>query len=95
MPRPTRLSFGAPVLLLAVLAGCSSRTNVSAIGNVPGQYSHVYITAQAVWFNASATAGPDDSGWVKFPLSSPATVDLVTDSNGNFGNLITDRKLTP
>ena len=95
MPRPTRLSFGASVLLLAVLAGCSSRTNVSAIGNVPGQYSHVYITAQAVWFNASATAGPDDSGWVKFPLSSPATVDLVTDSNGNFGNLITDLKLTP
>jgi hypothetical protein len=95
MPRPTRLSFGASVLLLAVLAGCSSRTDVSAIGNVPGQYSHVYITAQAVWFNASATAGPDDSGWTKFPLSSPATVDLVTDSNGNFGNLITDLKLTP
>jgi Domain of unknown function (DUF4382) len=95
MPRPTRLSFGASVLLLAALAGCSSRTDVSAIGNVPGQYSHVYITAQAVWFNASATAGPDDSGWVKFPLSSPATVDLVTDSNGNFGNLITDLKLTP
>jgi len=95
MPRPTRLSFGAAVLLLAVLAGCSSRTNVAAIGNVPGQYSHVYITAQAVWFNASATAGPDDSGWTKFPLSSPATVDLVTDSNGNFGNLITDLKLAP
>ena len=95
MLRPTRLPFGAAVLLLAVLAGCSSRTNVSAIGNVPGQYSHLYITAQAVWFNASATAGPDDSGWVKFPLSSPATVDLVTDSSGNFGNLITDLKLTP
>jgi hypothetical protein len=95
MPRPTRLLFGAPVLLLALLAGCSSRTDVAATGNVPGQYSHVYITAQAVWFNASATAGPDDSGWVKFPLSSPATVDLVTDSNGNFGNLITDLKLQP
>jgi hypothetical protein len=95
MPRLTRPCFGASVLLLAVLAGCSSRTDVSAIGNVPGQYSHMYITAQAVWFNASATAGPDDSGWVKFPLSSPATVDLVTDSNGNFGNLITDLKLAP
>ncbi|HEY8052571.1 MAG TPA: DUF4382 domain-containing protein [Steroidobacteraceae bacterium] len=95
MSRPT-LKLGAPVLLLAaVLGGCSSRTNVSAIGNVPGQYSHVYITAQAVWFNSSATAGPDDSGWVKFPLSSPATVDLVTDSNGNFGNLITALKLQP
>jgi hypothetical protein len=95
MPRLTRPCFGASVLLLAALAGCSSRTDVAAIGNVPGQYSHVYITAQAVWFNSSATAGPDDSGWVKFPLSSPATVDLVTDSNGNFGNLITDLKLQP
>jgi hypothetical protein len=96
MTPPDRLRFGASVLLVAVvLGGCSSRSNISATGNVPGQYSHVYITAQAVWFNANATAGPDDSGWVKFPLSTPATVDLVTDSNGNFGNLITDLKLKP
>lgn len=96
MTHPIRPGFGAPVLLLAaLLAGCSSRTNISATGNVPGQYSHLYVTAQAVWFNSSATAGPDDSGWVKFPLSSPATVDLVTDSNGNFGNLTTDLKLQP
>jgi Domain of unknown function (DUF4382) len=96
MTPPARPRLGASVLLLAVvLGGCSSRSNVSATGNVPGQYSHVYITAQALWFNASATAGPDDSGWVKFPLSSPATVDLVTDSNGNFGNLITHLKLQP
>jgi hypothetical protein len=79
----------------AALGGCSSRTNVSAIGNVPGTYSHVYITAQAVWFNTSATAGPDDSGWAKFNLSTPATVDLITDSNGSFGLLVTDLKLTP
>jgi hypothetical protein len=95
MAGPTRLYFGASLLLCAVLAGCSSRTDVSATGNVPGQYSHVYITAQAVWFNASATAGPDDSGWTKFPLSTPATVDLVTDSGGNFGTLVTDLKLGP
>src|SRR5579863_796606 len=93
MPRPTRLSFGAAVLLLAVLAGCSSRTNVAAIGNVPGQYSHVYITAQAVWFNASATAGPDDSGWVKFPLSSPATVDLVAAEAGTLATLASDLRV--
>jgi hypothetical protein len=96
MRRPTRLSLGASVLLLAVvLGGCSSRSNVSATGNVPSQYSHVYITAQAVWFNTSATAGPDDSGWVKFPLSTPATVDLVADASGNFGSLITDLNLKP
>ena len=71
----------------AGLGGCSSRTNVSAIGNVPGTYSHVYVTAQAVWFHTSATAGPDDSGWAKFNLSTPATVDLIADSNGNFALL--------
>lgn len=96
MRPPTRYCLGVSVLLLAVvLGGCSSRSNVSATGNVPSQYSHVYVTAQAVWFNPSATAGPDDSGWVQFPLSSPATVDLVADSSGNFGSLITDLKLKP
>ena len=79
----------------AALGGCSSRTNVSATGNVPGFYSHVYITAQAVWFNQSATAGPNDGGWAKFTLSTPATVDLVADSNGSFGFLMNDLKVTP
>jgi hypothetical protein len=81
--------------LAAALAGCSSRTNVAATGISPAFYTHVYITAQAVWFNASATAGPDDAGWVKFTPSTPVTVDLVTDSGGNFANLATDLKLTP
>ena len=81
--------------LTAALAGCSSRTNVAATGNSPALYTHVYITAQAVWFNSSATAGPDDAGWVKFMPSTPVTVDLVADSGGNFANLATDLKLTP
>ena len=81
--------------LAAALAGCSSRTNVAATGNSPALYTHVYITAQAVWFNNSATAGPDDAGWVKFTPSTPVTVDLVADSGGNFANLATDLRLTP
>ena len=81
--------------LTGALAGCSTRTNVSATGNSPALYTHVYITAQAVWFNASATAGPDDGGWAKFTLPTPVTVDLVTDSRGGFANLVTDLKLAP
>jgi len=77
------------------VAGCSTRTNVSVTGNTPARYSHVWITAQAVWFNTSAIAGPDDSGWVRFPLSTPATVDLVTESGGNLGSLVTGLKLAP
>jgi hypothetical protein len=81
--------------LTAALAGCSTRTNVSATGNSPALYTHVYITAQAVWFNGSDTAGPDDGGWAKFALSTPVTVDLVADSRGSFANLVTDLKLAP
>src|ERR1700704_2380568 len=81
--------------LCCAVAGCSTRTDVSVTGNTPAQYSHVWITAQEVWFNTSAIAGPDDGGWVKFPLSTPATVDLVTDSGGTLGSLVTGLKLGP
>lgn len=82
-------------VLAAALGGCSTRTNVAATGDSPALYTHVYITAQAVWFNSNATAGPDDGGWAQFPLSTPVTVDLVADSTGNFANLATDLKLAP
>src|SRR5258708_2052478 len=81
--------------LCCAVAGCSTRTDVSVTGNTPAQYSHVWITAQEVGFNSSATAGPDDGGWVKFPLSTPATVDLVTDTGGNLASLVTGLRLTP
>ena len=81
--------------LCCAVAGCSTRTDVSVTGNTPAQYSHVWITAQEVWFNTSAIAGPDDGGWVKFPLSTPVTVDLVTESGGNLGSLVTGLKLAP
>jgi hypothetical protein len=81
--------------LCCALAGCSTRTDVSVTGNTPAKYSHVWVTAQEVWFNTSAIAGPDDGGWVKFPLSTPATVDLVTASGGNLGSLVTSLKLAP
>ncbi len=81
--------------LCCAVAGCSTRTDVSVTGNTPAKYSHVWVTAQEVWFNTSAIAGPDDGGWVKFPLSTPATVDLVTASGGNLGSLVTSLKLAP
>jgi hypothetical protein len=90
------LSLAVPIAgLVCVAAGCSVKTDVSVTGNSPALYSHVWITAQEVWFHTSANAGPDDGGWVKFPLSTPATVDLVTDSGGNLGSLVTGLKLVP
>jgi hypothetical protein len=62
----------------AGLVGCTAKTNVSATGNVPAQYSHLYMSVQAIWLHTSATAGPDDTAWIKFPLSTPVTVDLAS-----------------
>ena len=91
---PVALAVSIAGLCCAV-AGCSTRTDVSVTGNTPAQYSHVWITAQEVWFNTSAIAGPDDGGWVRFPLSTPVTVDLVAESGGNLRSLFTGLKLAP
>ncbi len=72
---------------LGLLAGCGTRTDVSLTGNTPAQYSHVWVTVQAVWFNTSATAGPDDGGWDKFPLKTPNTIDLVAQTGGNLESI--------
>jgi hypothetical protein len=93
--RRTALLAVSLAALGGVLGGCSSRTNVAATGDSPALYTHVYLTAQAVWFNGSASAGPDDPGWVKLTPATPVTVDLVADSGGNFANLATDLKVPP
>src|SRR5215472_5326223 len=86
-----KYSLSAALLALpalsSLLAACSASTEVSATGNTPAQYSHVYVTVQEVWFNTSSTAGPDDGGWRKFPLKTPSTVDLVAQNGGNFGRI--------
>lgn len=79
----------------AALAGCASRTNVDATAATPAQFTHVYITTQAVWFNTKANAGPDDGGWAKFALKTPVTVDLVTESNGTLGEIANDLRVAP
>ncbi|HEY0768197.1 MAG TPA: DUF4382 domain-containing protein [Steroidobacteraceae bacterium] len=92
MPVALAVSIGC---LCFALAGCSTHTDVSVTGNTPAKYSHVWLTTQEVWFNTSATAGPDDGGWVKFPLATATTVDLVTQSGGNLGGIVTGLKLAP
>jgi hypothetical protein len=78
-----------------LLVGCSASTEVSLTGNTPAQYSHVWITTQELWFNSSATAGPDDSGWAKFPLSTATTIDLVAEGGGNLGSIISGLSVIP
>jgi len=69
------LCAAAIVITLAVLAGCGSsgpqtgfvNTSVSdpAPCGVPnGPYNHLYVTVADVMIHASATAGPNDPGWI-------------------------------
>jgi hypothetical protein len=100
----TRAMIAASVLS-ALAAGCgggssgsggSAAANTQGFANVsmtdaPGDYDSVWVTVSAVWFHTNSAAGPDDTGWSKFPLTAPVTVDLLTLQNGNlsqvFGNL--------
>lgn len=84
---------GIALALCAAFAGCSSRTNVSATGSTPSQFTHVFITTAEVWFNTNENAGPDDGNWSKFPLTNPVTVDLVQQSNGTLGEVANDLRL--
>ena len=88
-------SGGVLLALCAAFAGCSSRTNVSATGNTPTQFTHVYITAQAVWFNTAKGASPDDAGWARFQVKTPVTIDLVQQSNGTLGEIANDLRVAP
>jgi len=86
---------GVLLAVCAALAGCSSRTNVSATGATPAQFTHVFITAQAVWFNTNKGATPADAGWARFQLKTPVTVDLVQQSNGTLGEIANDLRVAP
>jgi Domain of unknown function (DUF4382) len=97
MSQMTRFAFtgGALLALCGAFSGCSSRTNVSTTGSTPSQFTHVFITTQEVWFNTKKNAGPDDTGWAKFPLKTPVTVDLVTESNGTLGEIAHGLRIAP
>ena len=86
---------GIVMALCAAFAGCSTRSNVEVTGSTPSQYTHIFITAQAVWFNTSKTAGPDDSGWSRFQLKDPVTFDLDQQSNGTLGEVARDLHVSP
>jgi trimeric autotransporter adhesin len=92
-----RGGFRLPILALLAgglaLAGCQSRTNVSATGNTAAQFTHVFVTINQIWFNTSATALATDSSWNEFTLSTPQTVDLVNLSGGTLSQFASNLKL--
>jgi Domain of unknown function (DUF4382) len=90
---PNKLTAVTALLGCAMLAGCESRTNVSATGSTPAQYTHVFLTINQIWFNTSSTALATDSSWDKFTLTTPETVDLVALNNGTLNQFANQLKL--
>src|SRR5579864_9500053 len=92
---PLYAPCGIAVLLAAqALTGCTPKTDVSLTADVPAQYAHVFVTFQQVWFNTDPNAGPDESGWQKFTLVSPDTVDLFSAAEGTLTQLTTGLKVS-
>jgi hypothetical protein len=100
------LALAAALLFLVSLAACSGGgSDAVAAGPTgavslsltdgPGDYDHVWITIEDVWFHRSGNAGPLDAGWHRFPLKTAVTVDLAALSNGTVGNPIWDRIALP
>jgi hypothetical protein len=91
--RLARLPTLAVVVGCTALAACESRTNVSATGNAPAQFTHVFLTVNQIWFNTSASALQNDPSWVKFALSAPETVDLANLDDGKLSQFASELKL--
>jgi hypothetical protein len=58
-----------------------------SVADAPGDFDHVYITVKDVWFHTSDIADPRAAGWLKYPLATPVTVDLLTLANGNMQSI--------
>ena len=76
-------------------AGAQSAGTVSvALTDAPGlEYDHVWVTVRDIWFHTSDAAGPNDAGWLKFPLAAPVTVDLATLTNGAMATVFNNLSL--
>src|SRR5579885_1272134 len=102
-PRMRNLVFAASLLLIGstalLLVSCSS-TSSSKLATVQvslsdpstcsapqGPYTHIYVTVTDVLIHQSATAAPNDAGWVDLTpglKNSPVQVDLLGSSNQCF-----------
>ncbi len=67
-----------------------SLTDAPAFG-----YDHVWITVKDLWFHKSDAAEPGQNGWIKLPLSSPVTLDLLELGNGNISLPVWDNIEVP
>ncbi len=89
------IALAALIFTLQACGGGSSSSGGTSQGaanlsfvDAPGDFDHVYITVKDVWFHTDDAAGPNDAGWLKYPLATPVTIDLLTLANGNISQAI-------
>lgn len=88
----------AVAFLSFVLAACGAGTGGTPTGtarlsvtDAPGDeiaFDNVLVTVKAVWFHTSDAAGEGDGGWLRYPLSSPMTIDLARLTNGAVSQIL-------
>ncbi|HEY3423722.1 MAG TPA: DUF4382 domain-containing protein [Negativicutes bacterium] len=88
--RVTGMIACAFLLSMMIMAGCGSNSGagVSSNSGPTGKatikltdepninYDHVWITVTEAWFHKLDIDDPADTGWIKFPLPTPMTIDL-------------------
>jgi uncharacterized protein DUF4382 len=77
-------SSGSPESGGSPATGASGAVSVS-LTDAPGDFDHVWVTVKDIWFHLRDDADPRAADWKKFPLPAPATIDLLTLSNGGNG----------
>ncbi len=96
------------ILVTVTLQACGNSSSESGTGastgatgsmaisltDAPGDFDHVWITIKDIWFHTSDSAGPQEATWIKKPLDTPRTVDLLTLANGSMQSLWSGVTLT-
>jgi len=76
---------------IALLAGCTARTNVGATGAAPADVEHLWVTVEELWFAPQADTPPDaDTGWTRKTLAEPVVIDLANVDPGTLVPLVTN-----
>ena len=97
MKGPRGFALVAAVLAVMTLQACGGSgsgggstptgTVQLSLTDAPGEFDHVYITVKDVWFHTSDAADPRAGDWLKYPLPSPITLDLLSLANGAMQSL--------
>lgn len=57
--------------------GVAGTTSIHITDAPDLNYDHVWITVTEAWFHKLDTDDMTDTGWIKFPLATPQTIDLA------------------